>query len=165
MPRKFALSAVSDAARTTWRGSPAPPARLLAPVVVIVVGLAAAAFVPAVHHQLALSFTREPTQYSELYLTKLPVAKAGRLTLGFRIANRGDHTVRYRYTVRIAPGLTPGVAVRRGTRNVAPNGVADIVVDAHVRPSPAPRTATVLLAGGTTRQIRVHARVAGGSSS
>lgn len=165
MPRKFARSAVSDAARTTWRGSPAPPARLLAPIIVIVVGLAAAAFVPAVHHQLALSFTREPTRYSELYLTRLPVAKAGRLTLGFRIANRGDHTVRYRYTVRVAPGLTPGVAVRRGTRSLAPNEVADIAVDAHIRPSSSRRVATVLLAGGTTRQILVHARIAGGSSS
>jgi hypothetical protein len=139
------------------------PLRVLAPVVLILLVLVAAASIPAVRHQLALSFTREPTQYSELYFTKLPRAKAGRLTVGFRIANRGDHTIRYRYTVRIAPGLTPGAVIDRGTQVVGANQVVGVAVTARVRPSKIRRIATVLLSGGSTRQIRIHARL--GASS
>ena len=91
MPRKFALSAVSDAARATFREGPAR--RVAAVLVLIVVLVAVAAFVQPVRHQLALSFTRKPTQYSELYFTQLPRSQANQLRLGFRIANRGDHDV------------------------------------------------------------------------
>jgi hypothetical protein len=164
MPRKFARSAVSDAARATWREAPAPSPRALAAILLLVLGLAVAAFVQPVRHQLALSFTRQPSQYSELYFTKLPQTRAGQLTLGFRIANHGDHDVRYRYTIRLAPGTTPGVVIRSGTRLVSPNQRADITVTARVRPGAARRTATVIVAGGGSKEIRVHARLVTGSA-
>jgi hypothetical protein len=164
MPRKFALSAVSDAARATWREAPALPPRALAAIVLIVAGLGVAAFVQPVRHQLALSFTRQPAQYSELYFTRLPRTQAGQLGLAFRIANRGDHDVRYRYTIRLAPGTTPGVPIRHGTRLIAPGKVADITVQARVRASTGARTATVIVTGGDSKEIRVHARLARGSA-
>jgi hypothetical protein len=164
MPRKFALSAVSDAARATWREAPALPPRALAAIVLIVAGLGVAAFVQPVRHQLAVSFTRQPAQYSELYFTRLPRSEAGQLSLAFRIANRGDRDVRYGYTIRLAPGTTPGVPIRRGTRLIAPGEVADITVQARVRASTGARTATVIVTGGGSREIRVHARLARGSA-
>ena len=165
MPRKFAPSAVSDAARTTWREASLPGPRVLAAIAVVVVGLAVALFVPPVRHQLSLSFTREPAQYSELYFTRLPRTRNGQLTLGFRIANRGTKNASYRYSVRLGPGNTPGVAIRRGTTSVAPNQVADVTVTAKLRPATGPRTATVLVAGGGTKEIRVHARLITGSTT
>jgi hypothetical protein len=165
MPRKFAPSAVSDAARATWRDAPLPRPRVLAGIAVVLLALALALFVQPVRHQLSLSFTREPAQYSELYFTRLPRTQAGRLTLGFRIANRGTKDASYRYTIRLAPGNTSGVAIRRGTRSIAPNQVADVTVTAKVRPATGTRTATVTLAGGGTKEIRVHARLITGSTT
>jgi hypothetical protein len=164
MPRKFARSAVTDAARATWREAPAPSPRALAAIVLIVAGLGAAAFVPQIRHQLALSFTRQPARYSELYFTRLPKARAGQLSLGFRIANRGDRDTRYVYTIRLAPGATPGVVIERGTRLIKPGQVADITVQARVRASTAPRTATVIVTGGSSKEIRVHSRLVTGSA-
>jgi hypothetical protein len=163
MPRTFALTAVSDAARATLshRHARRGLAALLLIVVVVLVG----AFVQPVRHQLALSFTRAPTQYSELYFTQLPRTQANQLRLGFRIANRGDHDVPYSYTVRLAPGITPGVVIKRGTTTIAPNQTRDIAVTAQIRPAKGSRTATVTLAGGGTKEIRVHARLVTGSTS
>jgi hypothetical protein len=159
MSRKFAPSAVSDAARTTWRDAPVPGPRVLAVIAVVLIGLAIAVFVQPVRHQLSLSFTREPARYSELYFTQLPWTRNGQLTLGFRIANRGTKDATYDYSIRLAPGTAPGVAIKRGTRSLAPNQVADVTVTAKLRPATGTRTATVTLTGGDTRQIRVHARV------
>lgn len=164
MTRKFALSAVSDAARATWREAPALSPRALAVIILIVAGLGVATFVQPVRHQLALSLTRQPTPYSELYFTRLPRTQAGQLSLGFRIANRGNHDVLYRYTIRLAPGTTPGVAIRRGTRLIAPDRVADITVQAQVRAGTRARTATVLVAGADGKEIRIHARLVTGSA-
>ena len=164
MPRKFAPSAVSDAARATWREAPMPGPRSLAVIAVLVVGLAIAIFVQPVRHQLSLSFTREPTQYSELYFTRLPRTQNGQLTLGFRVANRGTKDATYHYTIQLAPGSSTGVAIQRGTKTVAPNEVADVAVTAKVRPAAGTRTATVTLTGGGTKQIRVHARITGSTS-
>jgi hypothetical protein len=164
MPRKFAPSAVSDAARATWREAPVPGPRVLAVIGAVVIGLAIAIFVQPVRHQLSLSFTREPTQYSELYFTQLPRATNGQLTLRFRIANRGTKDATYEYTIRVAPGTTPGATIQRGTKRIAPNQVADVSITAKVRPAKGARTATVILAGGGTRQIRVHARITGSTT-
>jgi hypothetical protein len=163
MPRTFALSAVSDAARATFSHRRARLA--LAGLAVVVVIVAVAAFVQPVRHQLSLSFTRAPTQYSELYFTQLPRTQANQLRLGFRIANRGDHDVPYSYTIRLAPGTSPGVVIKRGTTTIAPNHTADIAITAQIRPSKGSRTATVTLAGGGTKEIRVHARLVTGSTS
>jgi hypothetical protein len=163
MPRKFALSAVSDAARATFREGPAR--RVTAVLALILVLVVIGALVQPVRHQLALSFTRKPTRYSELYFTQLPRTRANQLRLGFRIANRGDHDVPYSYTIRIAPGSSPGVVIKRGTTTIAPNHTADIAIQARIRPGKGSRTATVTLAGGGAKEIRVHARLVTGSTS
>jgi hypothetical protein len=165
MPRKFAPSAVGDAARATRRTAAMPRPPVLAAIAIVVCGLALAGFAQPVRHQLSLSFGREPAQYSELYFTRLPRMRNGQLTLAFRIANRGTKDASYRYSIRLAPGNSLGVTIRRGTTSIAPNEVADVTVTAKVRKATGPRTATVTLAGGGTKEIRVHARLVTGSAT
>lgn len=86
-----------------------------------------AAPLPAVRHQLELSFTRLPTPYTELWFTAAPQSTARGTATGFAVANREGRPVSYAYTVTASRA---GVELERhsGQVDVAADQVAELTV-------------------------------------
>jgi uncharacterized membrane protein len=75
---------------------------------------------PTVRHELAISFTRQPDSYTELYFTgPVPVSTAqvaGRqeITVSFAITNHEGHPSQYVYVVRVLDPSTTSTTERMG---------------------------------------------------
>lgn len=93
---------------------------VLAVVALIVVGVS-----PRVRHQLALSFTRQPDTYTELYFAGSPpvsstnVADQPQVTVNFVVANHENGAIRYLYLVRVLDPAGRPVAQRTDSISVA----------------------------------------------
>jgi hypothetical protein len=79
---------------------------------------------PTVRQELAISFTRQPDSYMELYFTgTVPVSTAqvaGRqeITVSFAITNHEGHPSQYAYVVRILDPIIISTAERMGLRRL-----------------------------------------------
>jgi hypothetical protein len=129
---------------------------LLAALVATASVLTVVSFAAPVRHQLALSFTRQPTQYTELYFTHLPRTHDHLVRAGFRIANHYDHAIRYDFTIRVSDG-THAAVIRRGRKLIASGHAATLALHAQVPTALVGGTATITLAGAHGEDI--HARM------
>jgi hypothetical protein len=107
-----------------------PPAvRRRGRAVLVIVGLAVLTILwsvsPGFRHEVALSFTKEPAPFTELYftdVTRLPKhlpAGATSVEVPFTIASHERAPVDYRWQVQLDDGITTSVAAT-GTTSVRP---------------------------------------------
>lgn len=85
---------------------------------VIVLGLALLS--PTVRHELAISFTRQPDSYTELYFTgpapvsTAQVADRQQITVSFAVTNHEGRPSQYAYLIRLLGPSTTSAAERVG---------------------------------------------------
>ncbi|MCH5673550.1 hypothetical protein [Streptomyces gilvus] len=77
------------------------PRRIVAAVAVALALAVAAWATPPVRKELAASFTRLPSEYTELYFTRAPVAARGTVVVPLSVVEHGPHPSPYRLRVQL----------------------------------------------------------------